>query len=105
MPSLDETLKSYASQGYKLASMYNPHNVKRQDMATPDPIDGKTDCQLIFEKSPVRYSMQVVDVPFGVELKCCGYRVRHDIYLDAIQQFGAKGWGLAGLIDLPDLHT
>merc|ERR1719367_2144835 len=102
MPKLAETLTSYAAQGYKLASIYNPPSVKRHNGMIAGAGQWQTDCHLIFEASPVRYSMQFVDAPFGVTVKCCDTQVRHDVYLDAIQQFQAKGWGLAGLIDLPD---
>merc|ERR1740123_1503197 len=64
-----------------------------------------SDCHLIFEASPVRYSMQVVDSTVNIASNCCSTKAQHDVYLDAIQQFQAKGWGLAGLIDLPDRHT
>ena len=64
----------------------------------------ETQCHIVLEKTPVNYYVSVRDVPFIVKSSFGGsMSVDHSQYVSNIQSFGAQGWELAGLIDMPDM--
>ena len=98
MPNLVSSLSSYASQGYKISSIYNPPTVSFTGMFSTE-----TACHIALQKTSVNYYMTVCDIPFTVKMSWSGSSsVDHNQYTAYIQAYAAQGWQLAGLIDLPD---
>jgi hypothetical protein len=97
MPMLMQTLQAYASQGYKVASIYNPPT-----LAVAGIWSGESQCHIIFEKAQFNYCFTVVDLLFTVNGGVGSCSVDHNQYLNAIVQYTKQGWELAGLIDMPD---
>lgn len=100
MPTLLQTLQTYSSQGYKVASIYNP---RIGDQAAK--------CHIIFEKTDFQYSITVIDIDLerrwikGDQNDKVYHRelfANHDQYRNPITQFVEQGWELAGLIDMGD---
>ena len=101
IPELNATLKQFADSGHKLASVYNPPTVRAQAFST----SATTPCHLIFEQTDVPYCFVVVDAFFEATGGFGSISVNHAPYQQLIAKYVAKGWELAGMIDMPDGNT
>lgn len=97
MPTLDATLEEYfGPKRCKLASVYNPP-------AMQGALKLKSACHLIFEATDEPYIVHVVDTVLPMRLVANG--VEYETYLTVVENFVAKGWELAAVIDMPDNAT
>ena len=70
---------------------------------------GKSACHLIFQPTDEPYAVLVVDVALLAKAPTIFDKgpsesiVEHASYLTVIENFVAKGWELAAVIDMPDL--
>lgn len=107
MPTLDAVLEEYfGKKKCKLAAVYNPRFIARTDKMQGL---GKSACHLIFQPTDEPYAVLVVDVALLAKAPSIFDKgpsesiVEHASYLTVIENFVAKGWELAAVIDMPDL--
>merc|ERR1712146_395067 len=99
------TLKQVLDEWYgdarrcKLVSVYTPSRAHSTRPAT-----AQLPCHLIFEETlpDEKYTWLIVDSAYTVHRSRHGLSVDHGRYLRDIRNAIAKGWQLAGFVDLPD---
>lgn len=96
MPQLEQILRQYIGNGYKIASIYNPPTLSLTGLGS-----ASSACHIIFEKTSHQYTLAIKDAIWSVTLLS---PVDHNQYFRVVEQYVKKGWELAAVIDMPDVR-
>jgi len=78
-------LAGFSRKGMRIASIFRPPSYPTKD-----------EVHFIFESAPRPYHMAHVDIDFATSTS----QINHSIYVNIIENAAAKGWQLAGIIDM-----